>query len=205
MKLIYVCSAFSREEKNYKRALSYGKTVLQKGEAPVLPHTMFYGLLNENVYKDMELYLYFSNKVMKLCDEVWVFGKERTLVMKSEIERACTLDLPIKYIESLMDDRLNDSLSEIAKEYERLTCSFINGAIGQDIMFYLEAGLTKEQIIDAIKKSALKKATWNYAKAILESWRAKPDNNSKAANSEQDKKASGYDMDLFEKMLNSDI
>lgn len=207
MKLIYVCSAYEGAESDYKAAVTYGRYVKEKGGVPIIPHIMYHGVLSNKEFEEKEAIMYVCRRFMDLCSEVWVFGKRRTFNTKEEIAMALKLGMEVKYISPIKTAMTNDDLAQIARDYEATTGCFMNGAIGNDIIFYLECGITKEVIAHVITIQARKNAGWNYSKAILERCRAekvKTIDDFKRKEKNKSSKKSSYDLDAFEKLLNSD-
>lgn len=204
MKLIYICSPYEGAEHEYKAAVEYGRYVKDSGYVPIIPHVMYHGVLNQSVFEEKQSYMQTAELFMQMCDELWVFGKQRTFGMKEELALALKLGIEVKYIAPVKTAMTNDVLRQICRDYEATTGFCINGAIGDDIMFYLECGITKEVISYAITAQARKNAGWNYARAILERCRAeriKTAEDLKRIGKKQNSSNASYNIDEFEKML----
>ena len=207
MKLIYVCSAYEGADSDYKAAVEYGRYVKRAGGVPIIPHIMYHGILKDTEFEEKEAIICICRSFMELCSEVWVFGKRRTFNVKEEIALARNLGIEEKNISPMQTAMANDDLALIVRDYEKTTGCPMNGAIGQDIIFYLECGISREVISHVITIQAYKNATWNYSKAILERCRAENvktlDEFKRKADKKKSNKAS-YDLDAFEKLINSD-
>ena len=205
-KLIYVCSPYGGLEENYKKALFYGRYVASKGCIPVIPHTMLHGVYDDRVATERKAALEAGRCLLKFCDEVWVFGTAVSSGMRGEISFASDIGKPVRHIKDTFT--LNDNtekLSVILHEYESLTGNTANRMILDDVLYYLNGGLTEELIIEAIKTTARKSAGWNYCRAILQRCL----NSGKTTKEQFEKKpnqststGAAYDLDLFERMLN---
>ena len=210
MKLIYVCSAYEGAESDYKAAISYAGYVRNSGGVPITPHIMYHGVFDIKQYEEKEAFMYVARRFMELCSEVWVFGKRRTFKMKEEIALATKLGIEIKNIAPIITAMKNDDLAQICRDYEMTTGCFMNGAISNDIIFYLECGISKDVIAYAITEQARRNASWQYGKKILERCREQKIKTVDDLNRAVKKKATqklagaGYDLELFEKTLNED-
>lgn len=207
---IYVCSPYGGKEENYKRALFYGRYVVSKGYIPIIPHTMLHGILEDKNPSEREIGLKAGRFLLKICKEVWVFGVRKTAGMKAEISLAENVGIPIKEIkDSFSINTQAEKLSMLLKEYEALTCSFVNRAIIDDIVTYLNEGLSEYLIVEAIKIAARKHAYWNYASAILRNCKRQGIYTLEEMNKGQSKTNgqetfAAYDLDAFERKLNQD-
>ncbi|MEM5784982.1 MAG: DUF4406 domain-containing protein [Candidatus Aenigmatarchaeota archaeon] len=97
MKKIYICSPFRRNIKhNTKLAKHWAVEIIRQGNLPIAPHLYFPLFLNDDNEYERELGIKFGLKLLKICDEVWVYG-EPTEGMKKEIQRAKKLRKKIVY------------------------------------------------------------------------------------------------------------
>ncbi len=98
MKLIYVCSPLRGDvERNVKRAKEYCQLVMQARHIPIAPHVAYQGILNDDIPAERKMALKIGRKILKKCDEVWVFGHFISEGMRSEIEAAQRLQIPVYY------------------------------------------------------------------------------------------------------------
>lgn len=201
MKLIFICAPYSRLDENYYKSINYCRYVVEKGFIPINPITMYHDVLDERVPNEYIVLSEANKKLISLCDEVWVFGN----APESLIADAVAVGKPVNYVNDVFNRRnSSETLSVILREYEAKTGKCANRAIMENILFYLNKGLSDKLIIEAIKKTALKSAGGNYLEGILRNCLSrgiitseeflsnKPKNNDSIAS---------YDLDLFEKML----
>ena len=84
---VYICSPYRDNPRvNVIRARQYCKFAVEQGKLPIAPHLYFPQFLSEATELDMAMRMNFE--LLKLCDEVWVFGDKITEGMAAEIERA---------------------------------------------------------------------------------------------------------------------
>lgn len=96
---VYVASAYAGDvEGNTEVAIRCYRQVIREGHMPVASHLLYPRMLNDRIPKERELGLSFGLALLKLCDEVWVYGKPSP-GMKREIEEAERLHKPIQYRE----------------------------------------------------------------------------------------------------------
>ena len=114
--IIYVCSKlrgmkpYSAEqyERNLHLAAVYCAEVASEGHVPIAPHLYFSEFLDDEVPEDREAGIRMGQEVLKICDEVWVFGAESGIGdgMAAEIKLAESLGKPVKYREDKFSDCL---------------------------------------------------------------------------------------------------
>lgn len=205
MAIIYVCSPYGGLEENYFRAQNYCRYVIEKGNIPVCPVTMFHGVYDDRVPQEREVYRKAGKELLKLCDEIWVFGKN----MSSDINTVNGLGKKVIYIQDTFRfNNTSETLSVLLREFEIQTGRTVNRGILENMLFYLNQGQTDKLIIAAIKKAAKVNAGWNYAEGILKNClsrgittaeelsRQKPQRKEKST-------MASYELDLYEKMINS--
>ncbi len=94
---VYVASAYAGDvKKNTRAAVRYCRYVIAKGYMPIASHLLYPRILNDNNPAERDLGLLFGLALLRLCDEVWVFG-EKTPGVLQEIEEAKKLKKPIRY------------------------------------------------------------------------------------------------------------
>ena len=100
-KLIYVCSPFAGGNKgiegNIEMAKIYSRKVVSEGGIPFTPHLFFPQFLSEKTERHVGCEL--GLVALERCDEIWVFGPERTPGMKQEIIYAEKLGVPVRYLD----------------------------------------------------------------------------------------------------------
>jgi hypothetical protein len=98
---VYVASRYAGDvSNNVKAAVGYCRHVIDKGCMPVASHLMYPAVLDDNDPAQRELGLLFGLALLKMCDEVWVFGPVSS-GMEQEIEEAKRLRIPVRYIEEV--------------------------------------------------------------------------------------------------------
>ena len=94
---VYVASPYAGDvAKNTEAAIRYCRYVIGQGYMPIASHLLYPQILNDSDPAERELGLLFGLALLRLCDEVWVFGEKSPGVLQ-EIEEAKKLNKPIKY------------------------------------------------------------------------------------------------------------
>ena len=87
---VYICSPYRSDPRmNVLRARRYCRFAVGKGRIPLAPHLFFPQFLSESSERDVAFRMNFE--LLKLCDEIWVFGDELSEGMVLELSRAKTL------------------------------------------------------------------------------------------------------------------
>jgi hypothetical protein len=73
------------------------REIVDEGCIPLCPQILFSVLLQEGL--DADLSLLICTDLLRLCDEVRVYGKETTRDMQLEIKAANALSVPIRYMD----------------------------------------------------------------------------------------------------------
>lgn len=98
---IYVASRYAGDvDANVSAAVTYCRRVIDEGYMPVASHLLYPQILNDNIPEERELGLLFGLSLLRLCDEVWVFG-EVSQGVAQEIEEAKRLKKQIRYFEEV--------------------------------------------------------------------------------------------------------
>jgi hypothetical protein len=98
---IYVASKYAGNvEANVAAAIGYCRRVIDEGHMPIASHLLYCQILNDNDPEERELGLMFGLALLRLCDEVWVFGTVSPGVAQ-EIEEAKRLNKRLKYFEGV--------------------------------------------------------------------------------------------------------
>lgn len=109
---VYVCSPFRGDyDANTKNARFYSRhAALQLGVIPIVPHLLFPQFLDDTVPEERALGLRLGLELLKLCDELWVYGDRISEGMKAEIEFAKELGIPVRNGEkmTLVDGKLEE-------------------------------------------------------------------------------------------------
>lgn len=211
--LIYVCAAYSGTD-DYNRILKFGQYVVNKGYIPIIPHTMLHGVIDNANPQQRADGLEVARQLIKMCDAVWVFGREKSASegMTAEIKLAGDFGIPVRYIDVTAvwgADEQTQAQIKCIRFYEN-TYGTVNGAIADEFKRYMAAGVTPDLICECIRLAALKNARWQYSKAILDAcvrggiFTIEQYYDSKAKRNRAKNDFAGYDLNLFEKMLDED-
>ena len=96
---VYVASKYAGDVAvNTKNAVAYCRQVIAEGFMPVASHLLYPQMLNDNTPAERELGLLFGLALLRMCDEVWVFGPVSS-GMAQEIEEAKRLKKKVVYKE----------------------------------------------------------------------------------------------------------
>jgi len=95
---VYVVSKYAGDtETNTAKAVEFCRFVIQKRRIPVASHLIYPAVLQDTIAAERELGTMFGLALLALCDEVWVFGKEKSEGMMAEITEAKRLNKPLRY------------------------------------------------------------------------------------------------------------
>lgn len=98
---VYVASRYAGDvERNVAMAIDYCRRVIDAGYMPVASHLLYPEILNDNDPDERELGLLFGLALLRMCDEVWVFG-EVSEGMAKEIEEAKKLNKKLRMFEEV--------------------------------------------------------------------------------------------------------
>lgn len=98
-KIIFVSSPFSGNvERNIIKAREYCRYVVDRNHIPLAPHLLFPQFMNDSNLEERNKAISFNLALLKLCDEVWVFGDIISSGMEEEIEFAKRTGKTIKYL-----------------------------------------------------------------------------------------------------------
>jgi hypothetical protein len=92
---VYVCSPYGGLQENYENAVEYCKWVAQEGHTPVASHVMLHGILSDDCPLQRKQGLAAGLELLKIVDEVWVFGDRISRGMAGEIAQAAKLEIPV--------------------------------------------------------------------------------------------------------------
>ena len=100
-KKVYVASKYAGNvDANVAAAIDYCRKVIHYGCMPIASHLLYPQILNDNIPAERELGLLFGLALLRVCDEVWVFG-EITPGVSAEIEEAKKLNKQIRYFKGV--------------------------------------------------------------------------------------------------------
>jgi len=101
-RVIYVCSPLKGDiAGNIEKARLYCKLVIKAGYIPLSTHMLFNGVLDDTNPQEREVALTAGEEMLRLCDEVWIFGDTVSDGMRREIEAASRAEIQIR----LYDER----------------------------------------------------------------------------------------------------
>lgn len=96
----YVCSRYRGDvEANTQRAKDYCKKVFEAGYTPIAPHLYFPQFLNENKPEERSAGLEMAASMIPICHTLVICDEEISEGMKSEIELAKKLQIPVCQID----------------------------------------------------------------------------------------------------------
>jgi hypothetical protein len=104
MKKCFICSPFRGDiPGNTRRAEQYCKLAIRAGYLPIAPHLYFTRFFNEDNLHERNMGIEMGIELLRLCDEMWVFGAEPTEGMRCEImawlgSKGDAQRTPIKYM-----------------------------------------------------------------------------------------------------------
>ena len=212
-KFIYVCSPYGGKDTNYETAKVYGRYVLSLGGLPIIPHTMLHGIADDKNPEHRAAALDLGKRLLNMCDEVWVFGEYESATdgMHGEIIFAGNTGKSVKYISPgavMGADERSAAIRKCVIEYEKQYFT-ISRFVSDEMIKFIDEGMEAGLIIEAIGKAARKNAGWAYSRKILNACRHSGIKTSEEYNESLQKKKkpddfAGFDIDEFEKRLNSD-
>ena len=98
---VYVASRYAEDVgRNTAASITYCRRVISEGYMPVASHLLYPQMLCDSDPGERELGLSFGLALLRMCDEVWVFG-EVSSGMAREIEEAKRLKKPLRYFEEV--------------------------------------------------------------------------------------------------------
>lgn len=100
--IIYVCSPLNapnylERQANILKAAEYCKFVMTQGHTPYAPHVFFTQFLDDSIDSDRQNGVQCGLEMLKVCNELWVFGKKVSHGMQKEIADAEQLGIPVVY------------------------------------------------------------------------------------------------------------
>ncbi len=94
---IYICSPLRGGiKRNIKRAIGYSRFVYSKGGVPLAPHVIFTTFLDDEIPEERAAGMEMGLELLRVCDELWVFGERISEGMAGEIKRTKSLGLTVK-------------------------------------------------------------------------------------------------------------
>ena len=98
-KIIFVSSPYSGDvENNVEKARKYCRYVVDQNHIPLAPHLLFTQFMDDANIEERSKAIGFGLALLRLCDEVWIFGDTISNGMEKEIEFAKRIGKPVKYL-----------------------------------------------------------------------------------------------------------
>lgn len=102
--LVYICSPYSGDvDANTAKARRYCRFAVDKGAIPLAPHLLFPQFMSDRT--ERELALFMDIVLMGKCEQLWVFGEERSSGMQAEIDKAKKRHMQIRYFTEEMEEK----------------------------------------------------------------------------------------------------
>lgn len=102
--LVYICSPYSGDvDANTAKARRYCRYAVDKGAIPLAPHLLFPQFMSDRT--ERELALFMDIVLMGKCEQLWVFGEERSPGMQTEIDKAKKRHMQIRYFTEEMEEK----------------------------------------------------------------------------------------------------
>lgn len=119
MRKVFICSPYrGNVEKNLTDARKHARMAAICGYCPVVSHLVFPQFLNDSNPEERILGITLGVELMKVCDEVWIFGNKITNGMEYELEQAKQMGIPVRMYDNdgnrilpatmMIDDRITD-------------------------------------------------------------------------------------------------
>lgn len=108
MKLVYVCSPLKGDcEKNIEKARKYCKEIIEKypDSIPIAPHIYFTQFLDDEKERDREIGMRVGLGLLDRCRELWVFAKNPSEGMKTEIQHALKMGITVVDGFKMLEDK----------------------------------------------------------------------------------------------------
>ena len=97
MKKVFICSPYRGDvERNVALAKAHARFAARCGYCPVVPHLMYPQFLKDSDPDERILGITLGVELMKICDEVWIFGSTISNGMAFELEHASKLGIPVR-------------------------------------------------------------------------------------------------------------
>lgn len=104
-KRVFICSPLKGDiQLNMMRARIYCRFAFDSGFVPIAPHIYFPQFLDDKDRDERAAGTRYGLELMWMCCQLWVFGCDITEGMRSEINLAKELKIPVKYFDSDMEE-----------------------------------------------------------------------------------------------------
>ncbi len=99
--LVFICSPYAGDtETNTNNARCYSRFAVEQNCIPIAPHLFIPQFLDDTNEAERDLGLFFSKVLLGKCAELWVFGDTVTEGMSSEIARAKSRCMKVRYFDN---------------------------------------------------------------------------------------------------------
>lgn len=99
--LVYICSPYSGNvENNVELARALCAHAVARRKIPLAPHLLFPQFMDDTYASDRELAMFFNRILLSKCEAIWVYTARVSAGMRTEIEWAHHLELPITYFDA---------------------------------------------------------------------------------------------------------
>lgn len=96
MKTIYICSPLRGDyETNITKAKQYCRSVALDGNIPIAPHVYCTSFLDDMVESERNIGMTIGIELLKICDELRIYGDTVSSGMAAEIAEANRLGIPV--------------------------------------------------------------------------------------------------------------
>lgn len=103
MKRVYVCAPYSMNPKvSQFLCTTLAREIYKEGHLPIAPQIYLHQFVSEE--DDRRGALSLCLELLALCTEVRVYGTVVSEGMQLEIERAAFLQIPVKYVDMVIDN-----------------------------------------------------------------------------------------------------
>lgn len=105
-KRVYICSPLKGNiEQNMRNAEAYCRFAFKSGFVPIAPHIYYPRFLHDTDEFERAAGRRYGLEEFWRCNQLWVFGDERSEGMKAEIELASILEIPIRYFTNNLEEK----------------------------------------------------------------------------------------------------
>lgn len=102
---VYIVSRYAGDVKtNVNNARRYCRFAVMKQMNPLASHLLYPQFLDDNKEQEREIGLQYGLALLKICDEVWCFGTEKSDGMEKELAAASRQNKRIRYFTEDMEE-----------------------------------------------------------------------------------------------------
>ncbi len=116
---VFICSPFAGDtKKNTDKAKRYMKFAVEQEVVPFAPHLLYPQVLDDQDPDQRKMGLLFGLMWLRKCDELWVFGRNISRGMRTEIARAKQYGIKIRYYSADCEELLQVNKIEVVRDEE---------------------------------------------------------------------------------------